>query len=432
MAIDEDKIKQIVNRSEFLQDILDRIPSWIIRWANTFIAILFILVALGLKVIKYPDVITSEILITVEKPPIEIYSRTSGRIIHLLKKDQENVKTGDWVIVLNNSANYKDVLNTLKSIETINHRDFWKSINELDLKEIISLGEAQNTYFQFIKSVDELKLFYKLNSQYRQLAINSKREDNLISLKQKLNNQLLISEKELAIVKTDFDRTLKLYSEGVVSKIELEQKEIAYLNAKDKVEVLNGTILNSQLQKDLLNKENTSLDIERNDSYFKLKNNVLQYYNALIFELSEWQNKYVLVSPIDGVISLYDIRSEDQFLLSEKKAFTVTPNNIQDYFAMIKLPISNSGKVHKGQKCIIKLHNYPYTEFGMLKGVIQSISATPKEGYYSVKVQLANQLTTTTNKKLYSKSELVGEAEIIIEDLTLFDRIFNIIISKNY
>jgi len=432
LAIDEDKIKNIALKSEFFQDILDKIPSRIITWGGTGILAIFILLGLGLRFIKYPTVVYSDAIITTDKPPVEIYSRTIGRIIHLLKNDQENVKRGDWIIILNNSADYKDVLKTIKIIETINPADFWKSVNEINLEESTTLGEIQNAYFQFTRSIGELKLFSELNSQYRQLSINSRREENLISLKQKIGNQLGIQEKEFDIVKTDLDRTIKLHSEGVVPKTELEQKQIAYLNMNNRVEELKANLLNTQLQKELLEKENTSLGIEKSDTYFKLRSNVLQYYNNLLFQLSEWQNKYVLASPVEGTLNLYDIRSEDQFLSSQQKVFTITSNKEQNYFAIVKFPISNSGKVHTGQNCIIKLHNYPYTEFGMLKGKIQSISTAPKEGYYSAKVQLLNQLTTTTHKQLFSKSELSGNAEIIIDDLTLFDRLFNILMSKNY
>lgn len=432
MAIDENKVRDIAIRSEFFQDILDKIPSKIVTWGGTGILTIFIIIGLGFKFVKYPTVIYSDAIVTTEKPPIEIYSRTSGRIVHLLKRDQEPVIKGDWIVILNNSADYKDVLKTLKSTQRISPTKFWSSLSEVEFEELTTLGEIQNSYSQFTRSIGELKLFSELNSQYRQLNINFRREENLISLKQKINNQLSIQEKEFSLAKMDLDRSIKLHSEGFIAKAELEQKEIAYLNMTNRIEELKANLLNAQLQKELLEKENTTLDIEKNDTYFRLRNNVMQYYNNLIFELTEWQNKYVLASPVDGILNLYDVRTEDQFLSDQQKVFTITSNTVEHYFAIVKVPISNSGKVHRGQNCIIKLSNYPYTEFGMLKGKIESISASPKEGFYSARLQLQDQLTTTMHKKLYSKGDLTGNAEIIIDDLTLFDRIFNILTSNSY
>lgn len=432
MEIEENKIKQIATRSEYFQDILDKIPLSITVWGNTAILILFLLVALGLRLIKYPDIISSAAMVTTEKPPVEIYSRTSGRVTHLLKSDLDRVKKGDWVIVLNNSADYRQVLKAMTLVGKVDPADFWKSVNTVAFEDLTSLGDLQSTYFQFYKSVEEFKLFEELNAQYRQLDINSRRGNNLTTLRQRLTSQLEMLREELALVKLDYERNKKLHTDGYIPKTELEQKEIAFLRMTERLEELNVTLLNVQLQKDALEKENTSLDVEKNDTYFKLRSNVLQYYNNFMFQLSEWQNKYVLASPIDGTINLYEIRSSDQFLAQEQKVFTVTPIKAQHYFALIKLPISNSGKVRTGQTCIIKLHNYPYTEFGLLKGTIQAISTAPKEGFYSVKVLLPQQLTTTTHKQLQANGELSGVAEIIIEDLTLFDRLFNIFTSKNY
>jgi multidrug resistance efflux pump len=431
LPIEEHKLKALSNRSEHFQDILDKIPARILRWSNTLFLCLFLILVCGLRIIKYPESITSAALVTTERPPVEVYSRSSGRVVHLLKNDQDKTVKGEWIIVLNNSASYPDVRKTIGLLDKIDPNDFWNSINDLDLSFQPVLGSIQNTYFQFSRSVGELQLFYKLHAQMRQMDINQRREDNLLSLKDRLKNQLALQEKELAIAKVDLDRSTQLQTEGFVPKSDVEQKELVYLNLKSRVEELSAGIVNSQMQKELLEKENTVLTTDRDDSYFRLRNNVLQYYNALLFELAEWQNRYVLASPIDGTLNLYDIRSEDQFIAAEQKVFTVSPDVTQSFFALVKLPVSNSGKVHAGQKCIIRLHNYPYTEFGMLKGTLESISLAPKEGFYSAKVRLPAQLTTSMHKRLPSKSDLSGDAEIILEDLTLFDRLFNILTSKN-
>jgi len=432
LPVEENKIRQINPRSEYFQDILDKVPSRVTTLGSTGMLIIFVLACLGLRVIKYPDVITSEALITTETPPVELHARASGRILALLKKDQEKVKSGDWIIVLNNSADYKDVLKISNSLKHVSTENFWTSIDTMHFEESTDLGDLQNVYSQFAKSAGELKLFLTLKAQARQLSINSDREKGLVSLKQQLSHQLAILERECAISKLDYERNLQLDSLKIVARTELEQKEIAYLAMKNNLEQVNGSLINTQLQAELLKKENVTLKTDENNTYFTLRRNVLQYYNELLFQLAEWQNKYVLEAPIDGILNFYEIRSEDQFLSNEQKVFTIVPANSQNYFAIARLPVANSGKVRAGLSCTIKLNNYPYMEFGMLKGTIQSISAAAKEGFYSVKVKLPGQLVTSLHKQLYSKSELSGQADIIVEDLTLFDRLFNFLVSKSY
>ena len=60
-----------------------------------------------------------------------------------------------------------------------------------------------------------------------------------------------------------------------------------------------------------------------------------------------------------------------------------------------------------------------------MTGEIKNISQIAgKEGYF-VQVKLTEGLTSTYNKKLTYKPDMMGTAEIITEDLRLIERIFN-------
>jgi HlyD family secretion protein len=72
---------------------------------------------------------------------------------------------------------------------------------------------------------------------------------------------------------------------------------------------------------------------------------------------------------------------------------------------------------------IIRLNSYPYNEFGTLKGCVSYIPEVPfKDTAFLLNVQLDNGLKTTYNKTLLFKNNLVGNADIITEDLKLSDR----------
>ena len=88
MPVSENKISKINSRSEYFQDILDKIPPYIIRWGNTGILCIFILIGIGLTLIKYPDTIVADAVITTDNPPIEVHSKTSARIMKIFKRDQ--------------------------------------------------------------------------------------------------------------------------------------------------------------------------------------------------------------------------------------------------------------------------------------------------------------------------------------------------------
>ena len=74
---------------------------------------------------------------------------------------------------------------------------------------------------------------------------------------------------------------------------------------------------------------------------------------------------------------------------------TVIPENAGDIIGKIELPIAGSGKVKTGQNVNIKFANYPYMEYGIVKGEVQNISLVASDNAYSVLVILPEGLTTT-------------------------------------
>ncbi len=104
-------------------------------------------------------------------------------------------------------------------------------------------------------------------------------------------------------------------------------------------------------------------------------------------------------------------------------------NNLQEIKSpitgRINLPVNYASKVSAGQKVNIKLEDYPSSEYGFLKGVIKSISPVPKNGTYSVEVELPPNLTTSFDIPIKFSPGMNGSAEIITEDLRLIQRFMN-------
>ncbi|PKP12598.1 MAG: hypothetical protein CVU08_09650 [Bacteroidetes bacterium HGW-Bacteroidetes-3] len=431
MKIKEDKVEAINDKSHHFQEILEKVPRWIIRHGNTFFLILFLFLLIGIRFIQYPDVITSEIMVLTENPSIEVHSLATGKIINVLKSDGDSVKKDEWVLILQNNADYRSIITLSEILNELESKFFWEMIDTIQFKDRFFLGEINSDYVQFTRSIGEYRLFLKLNPQFQQIEINNSRNGNLEEISKTLANQQQILKREQELVKVDLERSQTLFKKGVISKKDLEIKEIEYLTVKNRIEELNATKFNSQLQKENIRKENSILIIEQSNQYFEMRNNVLNNYNNLLFLVQKWKQKNVLTSPIDGTLNFYDIRNNYQFLTEDQKVFTVTPNGKYKYYGFAKMPINNSGKVKIGQEVIIKLNNYPYHEFGILKGIIMSITNVPQGGIYLLKINLPNQLKTNSNKELEGKYELVGTAEIITEDISLFDRMFYFVRNSN-
>ena len=137
-------------------------------------------------------------------------------------------------------------------------------------------------------------------------------------------------------------------------------------------------------------------------------------------------------SPIKGKIQYSKFWNNNQFIQIGEPVFTVVPieNRV---LGQMTLPAHGAGKVKIGQEVIIKLDDYPYTEYGSIKGKVASISLTSNPvntingsmETYLVNVSLPEGLKTNYGSILNFKFEMKGVGEIITNDRKLLERFFD-------
>ena len=81
--------------------------------------------------------------------------------------------------------------------------------------------------------------------------------------------------------------------------------------------------------------------------------------------------------------------------------------------------------ISEGQNVILKLKSYPYKEYGTLSATVDHISYVANENGYIYFAKLDSQLVTNYGNKIKYKPLMEAEAEIILEDTRLIERIFN-------
>ncbi|MCD7941313.1 MAG: HlyD family secretion protein, partial [Bacteroides intestinalis] len=96
--------KDIELKCEEVQEILTRPPHALVRWGITVFFGVLTLLFIGGCFFKYPDIVSAEITITTEHPPVWIVARGSGKIQEVYRKDRETIKAGDIIAVLVNPA----------------------------------------------------------------------------------------------------------------------------------------------------------------------------------------------------------------------------------------------------------------------------------------------------------------------------------------
>ena len=101
----------------------------------------------------------------------------------------------------------------------------------------------------------------------------------------------------------------------------------------------------------------------------------------------------------------------------------VTPP-LHNYGVKALLPAAGAGKVRRHQQILIELNAFPYQEFGLLKGEVKDISESMLDSAYAVQIQLTHGLITNTGRKIVEQPVLLGKGEIITNDKSVFQRLF--------
>ena len=85
-------------RSGEFQEVLGEVPSWILRWGITTIASVIGILLIGSAVFKYPDVISSSMVLTGTTPAASVVAKTSGKLRSLSVKDNQFVSKGQMLL----------------------------------------------------------------------------------------------------------------------------------------------------------------------------------------------------------------------------------------------------------------------------------------------------------------------------------------------
>ncbi len=417
-------LDKIELRSEEVQEILTKVPHWMIRWGNVLFLSLIVLLLIMSWFIKYPDIISSKAIITTQIPPQKEYAKITGKLSKILIKDHEAVTKDEPLAILENTATYQDVLLLQSIIDTIkiNNKSFDFPIENIP---VLFLGEVDSDYALFENSFLQYALNKDLKPFSNEAMANRFSLSELNTRLANMKSQKDLNQAELAFKKKDLERNQTLYDKGVISAMEFESKQLDYLQAERSYTNMTASV--SQLREAISNANSTSRNTEINKTKenITLLKTVIQSFNQLKTSIKDWELRYLLESDMDGKVSFQKPWTENQTVNQGDLVFTIIPTETSHYVARLTTPAQNSGKIKVGQKVNIKLDNYPDTEFGMLTGTVKNISLIPdSEGFYRVDVDLPSRLVTSYNKEITFKQEMGGTAEIITEDLRLLERFF--------
>jgi HlyD family secretion protein len=413
-------------RSEEVKDILGHIPHWIVRW-GTFLFLCAILIIIGGSwFIRYPYIVSSNIYVTTHNPPSNAVARTNGRIEKLFVEDNETVSAGQILAIIENSTDFNELIELKKSLDKF--RIYLQSLDNdtvFNFPGNLVLGEIQTSYANFLKQYVDLQNFKNLDYHEKKIASIQQEIGRYHAYSWTLKKQSTIIKGEEGLVQRQFSRDSTLFSQGVIPEADFEKSKSALLQKKRAYEESRSILVNNEIQISKLEQQVLDLKLHGNGEIHKLQISVIEAFDNLMGDIADWEQKYLLRAKIDGTISFTRIWSENQNVREGELVMTVIPKDAGEIIGKMDLQIAGSGKVKVGQNVNIKFANYPYMEYGMVKGKITSISQAASDNAYSVLVNFPEGLKTTYNTNIDFAQDMQGQAEIITDEVRLLERIYN-------
>ncbi|MFV0378183.1 MAG: HlyD family secretion protein [Mangrovibacterium sp.] len=416
----------IINRSEEVQEIIGKEPSWLLRSGQTALLIFILLLLFGSFLFHYPDIIPARVVVFSENPPAHIVARTTARIDHLLVGDNDTVHSGDVIAILENAAEYNDVValkSALSGVDT--YFNLFDTIYYKVLSPDYRLGDIQTDYSSFLRLYNNYIAFLRLRF-YLQKVKSLKDQVHMQHIYyDRLWSQRQILESSYNIALEQFRRDSVLFKKDVLSLIDYKASESAMLQKKFSFSESRTEL--AETQKDIIGLEQDVIGAEKEyaDQQQKLQTELIESYNVLKSRVENWFKSFVLQTPVDGKVTFTNYWSKNQQVKADDVVFTVVPFNESRIIGRVTLPLRGAGKVKAGQSVNIQFDNFPYMEYGMVKGTVKSISLVPANDTYIAEIDLPQNLKTNYNIPLVFSQEMQGDAEIVTEDLRLIQRFIN-------
>ncbi|MDR1203852.1 MAG: HlyD family secretion protein [Tannerellaceae bacterium] len=420
--------KEVEIRSEAVQEVMGKVPSWIVRWGITLLFAIVLVLLTGSYFFTYPDVIVTEMTLTSRYPVAQVVARASGKMNQLYITDGQAVTTNMLLAVIENPAKTEDVMrlppNLLKggligTILSTPPLGGW-GVDWIGLE----LGDIQPAYTSYLRSLHEYNTYYTLNYYPKKLAATRGQITKYQAYYQNLKRQQEVMDAQFTLARQQYERDSLLYMRGVISPSEHETARSTMLQSRHSLEGTNASLENLKIQIGELETGLLDLELQQAEKESLLQQDLQSNMEQLTNAINTWELTYCLTSPIEGNVTFTNYWNENQYVNAGESVFSIVPDKKEEIIGKALLPIARSGKVKTGQRVIIRFNNFPDQEFGIVNGVVNAISLVPADNNYQVEIGLPDGLVTNYNKTLPVTHEMKASAEIVTEDLRLIERFF--------
>ncbi len=378
--------------------------------------------------IRYPDQLEATATVRTSQAPVDIFAPGGGRIDTFLSEDQQFVRQGQGLCMVQNAAKLSDIIK-LERLISGGHPAIQPENQNLQL------GEIQSIYAAWLLAKENLYEFTRQAYTSEQIRALEKEVAAAEELSQALQRRKALYQEELALAAAEYERSRKLHLQHVISDQELEAQKTKWLQARRYAQSMEEEAIQNRIRSGQLRTQQANLMAERQMGMEERTRSLQQATLQVKGAIDQWRHQYVLTAPIDGMLSWKTGVSEGQYLPGGASPGTIIPAQGLGLVAMCAIPVAGAGRVRPGNQVLVDLDAFPPEEFGRLEGKVKTIARLPdanREGafFYQIEAALPDTLRTSYGKILPFRQNMTGTARIFTKDRRLLERLLGKILEK--
>lgn len=391
-------------------------------------AILVLILALSiLFVIPIQEKIGGDVVVLYNGFPIEIKTKQSGPV-YLKVKDKEAIQKGDllatqlWNV---DQKTYQDLSSlakssyNLKTSRGLDSLEFAASrLRNADLPDIqgfvLGILAAIDQYRSELSAINPKGVIFNMQNEIKEQYASIPLIDSL-SDKQ---------EEKISLIRQRLQREKALFEARAISLENYTKTESVLLDEEAKL--LSSGLLRQNSEQNIkeLESDISSLENTYRSESAKLLSLVVQAVN--VFREAYYKVAYskFINSPIDGIINKSPEVIHGMEMSTNQTLFRVVPDNPeQKPEAYMYVALKRSGEIRSGQKVFVNLEEYNPRDYGVIEGIIQSISPIPDSDKYRLDLDFELPLQTSFGFVIDQRPTYNGFGEILTRRLSIYDKI---------
>lgn len=237
----------------------------------------------------------------------------------------------------------------------------------------------------------------------------------------------LLQQQSVDLAQAQFEKMIRLTKQEVTSQLELDNARSNNINQRLALESVEQQIVSREgaLSEARFAIKGLTTNEERELSQVRMQVSQLEESRTSI----EASSRYLVRSPIDGTVTALQ-GSVGQSISPNAPIVMIVPEG-SGLQATLLAPTRSAGFLKAGQDVNLLVDAFPYQKFGVQKGIIKDISATPfrpgeldapvpyEQAVYRVVVDLNKQTVSAYGNEVALKAGMTLQGDLITDRRTL-------------